>query len=412
MHKWIFWALLFLLPIQLGRHFWPDFAFVFGIRVDYLAPTVYLTDAVIAFLLVVWSLGWIRRISGSRRLSVLTPLFPLFLLILLPSLFLSENQGAAIYKSVKIIEFVLLGIYVYFNSSWILKTRSFSLPLSLAIIYSSAIAVFQFLKQSSLGGVFWFLGERTFTAATPGIALGNFLGQEFLRPYSTLPHPNVLAGFLLVGILLLYPWHRFVEKIAFGMAMVGIVIAFSQGTWLAAFIIFCFWLVRKNKAILGFLSGLLAGGIIFATILPVFTPPSFSLNFPEEIKMRHELSFAAGQMIKDNPFFGVGLNNFINRLPEYGLSPTVSWWLQPVHNMWLLVVAETGVAGLGVFLWLAGHMWVKMDGRRWKVGGLKLALLAILITGIFDHYWLTLQQTQLLATIIFGLVLSPLREVH
>jgi hypothetical protein len=52
LHQKIFWLLIFLLPVQLGRHFWPDFSFVLGLKIDYLAPTVYLTDLLVLLILV------------------------------------------------------------------------------------------------------------------------------------------------------------------------------------------------------------------------------------------------------------------------------------------------------------------------------------------------------------------------
>ncbi len=404
LHRKFFWLLLLLLPIQLGKHFWPDFSLVFGIRVDYLSPTVYLTDVVVVVLLALWvaEIGWIRGIRRIRKVGLI-PLFLLFLLV--PSFLVAQNHGAAIYKSIKILEFVLLGIYICFNSLWILKNRAFAVPLSLAVIYTSTITFLQFFKQSSLGGVFWFLGERTFTAGSPGIALANFFGQEFLRPYSTFPHPNALAGFLLVSVLLQYPWKAFFEKCALILAVVGILISFSQGAWIAAAAVFCFWVAKKIPGAAPFFTGFLVGGIIFITVLPVLLAPSFSVNFPQEIQVRHHLGWAAGQMVKDYPVFGVGINNFVNRLPEYGLSPTISWWLQPAHNIFLLIAAEMGLVGLGVFLWLVYKSIARAEG-------LILALFAILITGSLDHYWVTLQQTQALMAIVFGLSLGYTRKTR
>ena len=37
---------LLLIPTQLGKHFWPDWSSVLGIRIDYLSPTLYLVDIV------------------------------------------------------------------------------------------------------------------------------------------------------------------------------------------------------------------------------------------------------------------------------------------------------------------------------------------------------------------------------
>src|SRR5438105_4334390 len=44
--------LLFLLPTQLGKHFWPEFSFVQGLRIDYLSPTLYVTDMLVGILFV------------------------------------------------------------------------------------------------------------------------------------------------------------------------------------------------------------------------------------------------------------------------------------------------------------------------------------------------------------------------
>ena len=52
---------------------------------------------------------------------------------------------------------------------------------------------FEFIKQASLNGLFWWLGERTFTSSTPGIAKAVIDGRLLMRPYATFPHPNVLA---------------------------------------------------------------------------------------------------------------------------------------------------------------------------------------------------------------------------
>ena len=61
LHRWLFYLLLLLIPTQLGYHFWPDFAFVNGIRVDYLAPTIYLTDLLILGIGISWLLSKITN---------------------------------------------------------------------------------------------------------------------------------------------------------------------------------------------------------------------------------------------------------------------------------------------------------------------------------------------------------------
>ena len=43
---------LCLLPTQLGKHFWPGWSLISGIRVDYLAPTIYLVDIIVIMMII------------------------------------------------------------------------------------------------------------------------------------------------------------------------------------------------------------------------------------------------------------------------------------------------------------------------------------------------------------------------
>src|SRR5687767_12118252 len=93
----IFFSFLLFLPTQLGIHFWPDFSSIFGIRVDYLSPTIYLTDLLVFFLI-------LKFFNPSIfKKSFWIWFFQIFLYLLATSLFLAQNQGAALYKLVKIV---------------------------------------------------------------------------------------------------------------------------------------------------------------------------------------------------------------------------------------------------------------------------------------------------------------------
>ena len=76
-------------------------------------------------------------------------------------------------------------------------------PLIAALIFQSILAIGQWFNQGSLLG-YWFLGETTLTY-TANIAKTSVWPFEGLRilPYGTTPHPNVLAGWALVSLLIL-----------------------------------------------------------------------------------------------------------------------------------------------------------------------------------------------------------------
>ena len=120
----------------------------------------------------------------------------------------------------------------------------------------------------------------------------------------------------------------------------------------------------------------------------------------ESIWRRIELAKATWEMFKTSPIFGVGLGNFIPQLPKFLIPKKLYFW-QPVHNIFLLILAETGIIGLCLVFYV---LWVMLR-KLWqkKKPALFYSLLAIIFTGFFDHYWLTLQQNQLLLALIIGL---------
>lgn len=399
LHKWAFLVFIFLLPTQLGLHLWPNFSYVFGIRVDYLSPTIYLSDIVFLVVLGLWVFS--KKNALYLGLPRLVVIFALFLYLLATSLFVAQNQGAALYKLAKLIQMFLLLFYVYQNKTWILKWKPFYGVLSLSVIYSSFIALFQFINQKTLGGVFWWLGERSFSSVTPGIALLNISGQELLRPYGTFSHPNSLAGFILVALLLLAPWQSFLGRAALVLGLGVLFVSFSQTVWLAGFFLSVLWLlVRKNSLWFRRLSLGMILGISLVSFVFLFARPSSFLT-DKDIGQRWELGSAAQRMIAHSPFFGVGLNNFVVRLPKFSPRPSLSWWLQPVHNILLLLISETGLVGTVILFYLGTRFLgpVFFSNNKKPV----LLLLAIFLTGALDHYWLTLEQNQLLFALVLGL---------
>ncbi|MBM3205857.1 O-antigen ligase family protein [Candidatus Shapirobacteria bacterium] len=237
-----------------------------------------------------------------------------------------------------------------------------------------------------------------------------FNGQLLLRPYATFSHPNALAGFILVALIILVPtgWLRLraVKRIGIALGILAIIFSFSRSVWFLGLLLAFLWLgkslwfskINKNW-------GFLVGGLFLIISFWVFyLAPHFSTN--EALFQRLQLMKAAWLMIKDFSLAGVGLNNFIVRLPEYWAQTGFTYWLQPVHNFYLLWLVEVGWVGLLIWLWFLFLTFKRLFPLQGQRGTLLLALMAILILGSFDHYWLTLQQNQLLLTVILGTVWS------
>lgn len=356
---------------------------VMGRRIDYLSPTIYLTDILVVFTL----LFWIRE-KPVIRISKYFVLIPLYIAI---NIWFAKSQPIAFIAWIKVVEYALLGVYIVQTKP---KREIIIIGFAIGVLYSSIIAIAQFYFQHSLGGIFWWLGERTFFISTPGISRLSwcvFQCKELLRAYATFSHPNVLGGFLAVTLTLLVgqigrkKW--IVLPILLGI--VALLLSFSRSAWLVAVIgLGCMYYTFVNKKIFFVVLLCLIIGIFIAL---------FPKNTDESFVKRIELNWAAIEMWKRSPVFGVGLGNFILHLPDTDVSRQGNY-LQPVHNIYLLLLSETGISGV------IGVIWVIWVIRR-KIS-LKVPFLMLLFLGFVDHYPVTLLQGQLLFTVLFALVLQ------
>ena len=129
--RFLFYSIAVFLPTQLGKHFWPSFSFVEGIRIDYLSPTLYLTDLLILLLFVTYisSRLFTHKVKISNKLLEISRAclrqltdvgnwkFTVFVVFLLIGISFSFSPNAGLYKLLKIIEMVFLGFYIANNVS-------------------------------------------------------------------------------------------------------------------------------------------------------------------------------------------------------------------------------------------------------------------------------------------------------
>jgi O-antigen ligase len=257
-----------------------------------------------------------------------------------------------------------------------------------------------------LGGVFWWLGERTFSASTIAIALTSVNGSLFLRPYATFPHPNVLAGFLAVILpVLIMKKPKFYQSI-FILGTVSLFLTFSRSAWislgLSLAIIAGLNLQKKTnfKPNKTHLLLLIVG--VFFILASVKNLAQESQADP--ISLRKDLNLVALRMARSSPLIGVGLGNFLVVMPEfYKEKGHQIYYLQPVHNIYLLILAETGAIGLTIFFLFILLTVRVLVRKKLLFSPIILPLFSILFLGLFDHYFLTLQQGQILTSLFLGL---------
>lgn len=414
----LFFLLLLTLPTQLGRHFWPSWTQILGLRVDYLSPRIYLTDIFI-FLLFLFFLPQLVSFLKRARQEKTKVLAGLIFFLAFLSLRILKTQTPAIgfYQLLKFMEFAFFAFYLTQALKTYQQFEKAMMVLSFGVIFESLLSWGQFLKQGSLGGFFWWLGERTFSGQTPGIAQAALNGELVLRPYGTFPHPNVLAGFLVVILPLLLTfkiensWEKVVKVLATGLSILTIFLTFSRLSWIAAFLIFIWWLVVQKKWRYFFL---LAVFLVFGFGLLEARFETLWTTDRESWQKRQELNLAAWEMIKAQPLFGVGLGNFLVELPNFHPEKKAARFLQPAHNVYLMVGAEMGIltlVALSGFLFLTYKRLLKKQFNNATMKqSLFLSFSTLLFLAFFDHYSYTLQQGQLLIALIFGIVWAKINE--
>ncbi|MBI4130837.1 O-antigen ligase family protein [Candidatus Roizmanbacteria bacterium] len=279
------------------------------------------------------------------------------------------------------------------------------------------------MKQGSVGGILWWLGERTFTKTTPGIATAYIKGDLILRPYATFPHPNVLAGFLVVTFPLLVfnsiQITRLVRIPLIVFILLTTFITFSRSSWITLIVVIGVLIVYRyiDKSIYKTKYNLLVvlGSVLLLVsiiaVVPFVTERFSNLASVDQqsITLRSELNHAAIAIIRDHPLVGVGLNNFLVHLPNYHSINTYQD-IQPAHNIYLLAVSEIGFLGAGVIvlpiLFIYKLKKRHIQNTRYNI---LISLIALLLLGLFDHYPYTIHQMNLLGSILVGLVFS--REI-
>lgn len=379
--------LIIFLPSQLALHFWPSWATVSGIRVDYLSPTLYFTDLIILALLFV------------SRLTIRLPLW-LIIFGVLNSL-ISISPPVTLIHWFRLVEYLWLYNYFLYRRSYFINL----LPtgLSIAVFWSSLLTWLQFLHQHSLGGLWSWLGERPLSPITPGIAkiYLESLGL-LLRPYATFPHPNALAGFLMVSALILIHFSRTI-KTNYWLVVTGIIVAlatipltFSRTVIFLSTLLFQAWLITKVSTTQIKSTAILVSIVLLVCLIALL--PGNPASLSERVALIHK-SYV---VVLRSPLIGIGLGAFPSHQNNSLTTNAYLLNFQPVHSVYLLLASELGLPALLVAISLLLNFLKPLLASGQRL--LLVAMAAILLAGTADHYWLTSHQNLLLLTVFLTLI--------
>lgn len=355
----------------------------------------------------------------KRRNEILFFLFLVTILLIIFSTISAINPLLSFYYLYKFITGGALIVLLYLFTNFYKTSFSFLLGSVLQAI----VGIWQFIFQTSFSSK-W-LGIALQDSSVLGTSVIETADGRWLRAYGGLPHPNIFAGFLVVAIIItmvLYVQKKNIHKysnvlilIFFTLLTTALFSAFSRAAWIS--LIFCFlvffFINLQNKIVFKKLLNLsLICFFIFLIFSLIYLPLSRTriggTNRLEAKSTDERIEYfkESWEIIKLHPILGVGLGNYTLSAHNEVSSGRESFYYQPVHNIYLLIVSELGIiitSLIALFL----IIWKKRRGIL-KISTVILS--PILILGLFDHYLISLYSGIILTSFIFALCLLSSRS--
>jgi len=288
--------------------------------------------------------------------------------------------------------FLIIWIFVssiingnFFNSMEInfLWLQSFVL---FVYLYNSVNAIFSFedIKKifNILLCIFIFTGSIQFFTGTPFGAINQYFGEltnvknpafhlssgvTIKRVQGTFPSSNTLSQWLILLLSFQFVVYKFQRtKLNLYLFIIGtiiLILTFSRGS-LAGFILsilvihFFLKLFFKQNASNKYLNiSLNFGGLIIIFLIAISLGLNYLLNIfrldilADSFSRRWDYIYYSINLIKENIIFGMGLGQSTDYFSIMAFEPHMG---ATIHNIYLILLLELGIAGLLFFLWFLG----------------------------------------------------------
>lgn len=401
--KSLFFAICFLLPVNLGKHFVFSWSYVNGLLVDYYVPTLFVQDLVIILLIVWWVLKGtphIRKIRFEFLFVVMVSLLILFLGVVF-----GQNPAAGLYMFLRVTLYVAFAGYVYTNFEYKKDISTLILVLSVSSVFTSLLGVAQWLRQGAVFNNYLIFGEQPYSFSTPGTVWDNLFGYTKIPAQSLFRHPNAFAAYLVLIILIQI--QAFIGA-AKRKRLYFLLILFNVAALLATLSYFSFFVLAVGFVLIlcnryfPKLS-LLVIFIVFLQVISLHLIPYFHVDtknrlFDISIRRRVYMLATSYQLTADNPVLGVGLGNNLRYMDSYSKSIGDFRFKQPVHSVYVLLVSEGGLVVGSLFIGLM--MYLLFRYRRFAV------VAAIVLFAGFDHYFVTTHQLLLVFILTVSILIT------
>ncbi len=433
--EYLFYLFIFLLPWQ-TRLIWHE-ATINGFTWEYGRFSLYGTELMLWVVLVLY-LFWLIK---SKRLAslkltyffrrfrqsdaILYWLVVLFLVLSGLSIGWALDGQLAYYGWIRLLEGgALFSLLVTFN----FELRQLAVVWVGSAAVQSVFAIWQFFNQYVFGNK-W-LGLAWQFPTQGGSIILQTDTERWLRAYGSLSHPNILGGFLVIALLfLLYLAFLAKDRSQRIFVLVSLLVitpalffSFSRSAWVALLVVLiglAFWLNRHKQLLLNktFYKIFLLLMLMVVILGWNLTDPLVTRILGQEplevssINLRLTFTQQAWGLIQLHPWLGTGIGNYTLGVYQYINNSWPGYYYQPVHNIYLLIMAELGISGavvFGVVTLLLFNLLIKQKPSLEKTV-VFFSLLAVLVISLFDHYFWSFYSGIIIFWVIFGLNFRQLR---
>lgn len=408
--EWLLVAVMLVLPLQ-TRYIIAQGAINDGAW-EYGTISFYAVDVFI-LLFLFFAAGIIVLSQQYHRLPLHVSIGLFFLLITFFSMSFAINRAVALFWFWKLAEGVALFIALALLP---LRKKFVAWALMLAGAAEALYGFTQFLIQHIDSSTFFGIAAQD--PATHGVSVIETLAGRVLRAYGTFPHPNILAGFLAVTIVVGFLWYvtlrpswlRVMVAVSVSLASLGLWLTFSRQAFFAvgvvlAIIIFItffrqhFFPKEMTAAAICVLLPMMIFSLLFPTLITTRVVGNTRLEIQSR-EQRSALRSESMELLKTQWLTGGGIGNYTAQVYERDRAQHAERDAddyQPVHNIYLLVLNELGLFGLATFVFFIISV-VAHATMPWRAAFATLA-----IVGLFDHYLWSLHVGILFFWLIAGL---------
>ena len=384
---------LFSFPFSFHLVLYEKASYRFGNFSPWVTGFLFLPEALLALIFLLWL---IQKMRTGQLKKMTTPGWGLllFLFFILNAGVVTWTQGDMVLYLFFLIRVLEATVVCLLIRQQLIPHNEFVKCLLYGAVFQMGVAYLQSHFNHSVG--LHFIGEPVIGPDVANVAKTDLPdGTKVIRPYGTLLHPNILGVYLVTVFYLSLPYLK-KKALPFWIILlsVGIYCTGSQAAEVAflttAAILLLLSFIKKatQKRMLS-LSLLL--GLVLGNFWVYLNSAQLAWNHAsvQERLMQNVISL---NMLLYH-FWGVGVAHFTLVMEQFSRVKLLPWEFQPVHNVYFLILNETGLQGLLLILILIAYLL----HSYWKTGlsyflrdkARILPLFALLIVASFDHLLFT-----------------------